>query len=111
MQIKEAKVHDLGCEGPYVLMVPNKIVYVLLLKNRKECENCQTNLWLFMLNLNEKKFCVPGETSEDNEPDEEDSVVPNVINFIKINNRELCKCHQIRHSFYVNLQVAIVFVD
>ena len=30
-QIKEAKVHDRGCEGPYVLMVPNKIVYVLLL--------------------------------------------------------------------------------
>lgn len=56
-----------------------------------------------MLNLNEKKFCVPGETSEDNEPDEEDSVVPNVINFIKINNRKLCKCHLIRHSFYVNL--------
>ena len=56
-----------------------------------------------MLNLNEKKFYVPGETSEDNEPDEEDSVVPNVINFIKINNRKLCKCHQIRHSFYVNL--------
>ena len=31
LQIKEAKVHDRGCEGPYVLMVPNKIVNVLLL--------------------------------------------------------------------------------
>ena len=31
LQIKEAKVHDRGCEGPFVFMVPNKIVYVLLL--------------------------------------------------------------------------------
>lgn len=31
LQIIEGKVHDRGCEGPYVLMVPNKIVYVLLL--------------------------------------------------------------------------------
>ena len=32
LQIKEAKVHDRGCEGPYVLMVPNKIVCLIIVK-------------------------------------------------------------------------------